>query len=271
MCSSDLGHDKLPSPYFLMDGMAGRTVSYEQVGWFPDPVLRTVARQTGAYLGELHWIDAVDAFGHVGYDRSKRLAGGRPAGTVGELAVVDGFDSWQEYLETVVERELDRHASSRFSGLTSRLRTWCDEQLERLSGPFSPVLGRNDHGLHNLLVEPDTGEITAMLDWAYTLAVTPAYDFQFAAYIYSGAFLSGIPDVPDRRELVRDAMAAGYRSTAPERFDAISTVHPLYEMLAMVRIMNDFELLAPKLPDGTVDVAADGLRDDAESMLESDA
>ena len=264
-------HPEVPSPFYLMDSMAGTEVSYEEVGWISDDPLRTVARQLGAYLGELHTVNAVESFGYVDYDRSHRLAGGRPSGTVAELAVIDGFDSWQTYLSAYIERELERHTNSRFSALKPEIESWCHERVESLTGPFSPVLGRNDHGFHNLLLDPDTGDITAMLDWAYTLAVPPAYDFQFGEYLFSGAFLSAIPDVPDRREMVRNAMLSGYRSTAPQLVDVVSTYRPLYELLAMVRIMNDFELLAPKLPNGCEEVAANGLRNDAESILERNA
>jgi hypothetical protein len=63
-------------------------------------------------------------------------------------------------------------------------------------------------------------------------------------------------------------MLAGYRSTAPQLSDAVSTYYPFYELLAMVRIMNDFDILKPKLPEGSEDVVANGLRKDVESMLE---
>ncbi|WP_435175052.1 phosphotransferase family protein [Halorussus sp. AFM4] len=264
-------HPDLPAPYFLVEAMPGDEVPYERVGWVSDDVLRTTARQLGESLGELHRIDAVDSFGYVFYDESRELAGGRPSGTVDELRVRDGVDSWPDYLRARVDRELGRHAESGFSDLTPRLESWCEDRIERLDqrdGGFSPVLGRNDHGLHNVLVDADTGDLTALLDWAYTLAVTPAYDLQFAAYLFGGGFLSAIPEVADRQEMVRDALLAGYRSTAPDLADDAATYRPLYELLAMVRIMNDFEQLRPRLPEGTGDAVAEGLREDVESLLE---
>ncbi|MEF8842037.1 MAG: hypothetical protein V5A62_10485 [Haloarculaceae archaeon] len=98
-----------------------------------------------------------------------------------------------------------------------RLESWFEERIEEPTGPFSPVLGRNDHGLHNLLADRDTGEVTSMIDWAYTLAVPPAFDFGFAEYLFGGSFLSGLPGFRDRQALVREAMRAGYRSTGPGR------------------------------------------------------
>jgi hypothetical protein len=73
--------------------------------------------------------------------------------------------------------------------------------------------------------------------------------------------------VPDRQSLVREAMLAGYRSVAPDRVERVADPCPLYDLLASVRVMNDFELLAPQLPDGTSEVVADGLRADTERLL----
>jgi aminoglycoside phosphotransferase (APT) family kinase protein len=260
-------HPEVPSPFYLMTTMPGEELPYERVGWFPDEALEVLARDVGAALGELHRIDAVDSFGYVDRDPTRTLDGGRPSGAVGDLRVRDGADSWEAYLREYTARELERHADTRFDALTPRLEAWFDERIDRLDGPFTPVLGRNDHGLHNLLVDPESGGITAMLDWAYTLAVPPSFDFTFAAYLFGGAFMSALSGVQDRRDLVRDAMRSGYRSTAPDLAGTVATGRPIYEVLARVRVMNDFDRLAPKLPDGTGSDVADGLRADAESVL----
>ena len=263
-------HPEVPSPFYLMAPMPGEDLPYEAVGWLPNEALRTLAREVGAYLGELHRIDAIDSFGHVGYDRTRPLDGGRPSGSIADLTVRDGVGSWPAYLRGYVERELERHVDSRFDHLTPRLESWFADRIDGIDGPFGPVLGRNDHGLHNLLVDPGTGEVTAMLDWAYTLAVAPGFDLGFAAYLFSGAFLSALPDVRDRRGLVREAMLSGYRSTAPRLADVTPTRWPLYELLASVRVMNDFERLAPELPEGTADDVAEGIRVDVASMLDGE-
>ena len=258
-------HETLPTPCFLMDALPGEAVAYERVGRLEDHALRRLARETGAYLGELHSVPAVDRFGHVRHDAPAQT-GGRPDGDPAALTVGDPRDDWRIALRERVDHELDRHADSRFSDLTPELRAWFDAGIEGLEGTFEPVLGRNDHGLHNLLVDPETGEITAMLDWAYTLAVPAAYDFEFAVYLYSGSFLAGLPGVSDRRPSVREAMLSGYRATAPDRAEAVSTPEPLYEALAMVRIMNDFRHL--DLPDGTEGAVMDRIRADAHTLID---
>lgn len=257
--------ETLPTPFYLMRALPGQDVEYERVARLSDDALRQLARDTGTYLGELHSVPAVDGFGHVRHD-GPELAGASPDGDPENLTVGDPRDDWPTYLRDRVDAELDRHAESPFSELTPELAQWFDAAIEGLDGPFEPVLGRNDHGLHNLLVEPETGEITAMLDWGYTLAVPAVFDFAFAAYLYSGAFLGGLPDVRDRRPLVREAMLAGYRSSSPVRVDAVADYDPCYELLAMVRIMNDFHHL--DLPAGTETAVMDRIRADAREILD---
>ncbi|WP_254543772.1 phosphotransferase family protein [Halomarina pelagica] len=258
------GHGTLPTPFYLMRALPGEELPYECVSRFDDGVLRRLARETGEHLAELHSVPAVDRFGHVRHD-GPELTGGRPSDDPAELTVGDPREDWPTYLRDRVGRELDRHADSRFSDLTDELSQWFAAGIGELEGPFDPVLGRNDHGLHNLLVEPETGEITGMLDWGYTLAVPAAFDVEFAVYLLSGAFLAGLPDVPDRRPLVRDAMLSGYRATAPDRAETLSMPEPLYEALAMVRIMNDFHHLT--VPDGTEPAVVDRIRGDVRGLL----
>lgn len=258
-------HGTLPTPFYLMRALPGDEVDYERVGRLADHALRRLAREMGTYLAELHSIRAVDRFGHVRHD-GPDLAGGRPTGDPATLTVGNPHETWPAYLRDYVERELDRHADSPFSDLTPDLRRAFEAGVADLTGPFEPVLGRNDHGLHNLLVDPETGEITATLDWGYTIAVPAAFDVEFAVYLYSGAFLAGLPDVSDRRPLVREALLSGYRARAPERAEELSVPEPLYEALAMVRIMNDFDQLT--VPDGTEAAVSERIRTDVQTLLD---
>lgn len=260
-------HPEYPTPYYVSSSMPGRQLPYEEVGWLPDAPLRGITRHIGAFLGELHQLDAVDRFGHVTEAGGVEYSGDPPAGTVDELCVREGEGSWPEYLRGRVDFQLDRLAGTRFESLQPDLSGWFHDEIDDLAGPFDPVPGRNDHGLHNLLVDPETGSVTAMLDWAYTLAVPPAFDVEFTVYLFSGAFLSGITEVPDRRDLVRKAVLDGYRSTAPELAAAVEDPSQLYEMMARLRILTDFELLAPRLPEGTEETVADTLRGRVESVL----
>lgn len=126
-------------------------------------------------------------------------------------------------------------------------------------------MGRNDHGLHTLLVDPVTGAVTGVLDWGYTLVVSAAFDVEFAVYLHGGAFLAGLPDVRDRRPLVREAMLSGYRAVAPDPAGTLEPAEPLYGALATVRITNDFRHLDP--PEGAETAVTDRIRADARAPL----
>lgn len=258
-------HPSVPAPSFVMREMDGETAPYEAIGRLSDGTIGSLAAGIGSHLGELHRVDCIDSYGHVTRSDTDSLRGGVPDDPAVELAVTSGIDSWPAFERRWLDRELRRHADSRFGSLTPDLRAWADERLGEWNDPVGPVLGRNDHGLHNLLLAPGAGEVTAVLDWGYTLGVAPAFDFEYAAYLYSGAFLAGLPDVADRRDLVRRRMLAGYRSSAPDLAAAVSTPRPLYELLAMVRVMNDFELL--DLPDGTREQVATRLEADAKASI----
>lgn len=257
--------ETVPTPYYVMAPLPGEELPYERVSRLDDGALRRLARDTGRYLAALHGVPAPDRFGHVRHGGAS-LSGDAPSGDPASLTVGDAHDAWPAYLRTRVDRALDRHADSRFSDLTADLRAWFEERIEALDGSFEPVLGRNDHGLHNLLIEPDTGAVTGMLDWGYTLCVPAAYDAEFAVYLYGGAFMAGLPDVPDRRGLVREAMRTGYTAVAPGVADDVLAPDPVYEAVAMCRLMNDFHHLA--LPDGTESAVADRLAVDVRRHIE---
>jgi aminoglycoside phosphotransferase (APT) family kinase protein len=258
-------HPDLPAPFHLTEAVPGEALPYEAVGEVDDGVLRTLATDLGRALGALHGPDVVDSFGYVA-SAGPALDGERPAGEASDLTVVRGREDWPAYLRARVEYELDRHADSRFSGLTDRLESWFDERIAALSGPFEPRLGRNDHGLHNVLLDPATGDLSALPDWAYTLAVPPAFDLEYAVYLYGGSFLAGLPAVRDRRSLVREALLTGYREINSELAERVADPTPCYELLAATRVMNDFHHL--RLPEGTEVAVADRLREDVTAALD---
>jgi aminoglycoside phosphotransferase (APT) family kinase protein len=258
-------HHTLPSPYYVMAALDGAERPYGRVGRLDDGTLERLAKETGRYLGELHGVPAVENFGHVRHD-GPSSAGDRPARDPDALSAGDPKEEWPAFLRVYAESELDRLADSRFSALEPSLRRWLVDYVDDLQGSFEAVLGRNDHGLHNLLVDPGSGGIAAMLDWGYTLAVPSAFDFEFAVYIYSGAFLAGLSGVPDRRGRVREAMLSGYGETAPDRVETLVDPDPCYRALATVRVANDFGAL--ELPAGSEGEVADGIRQQLRSLFE---
>lgn len=252
-------HDSLPSPFFLMDSMPGEALPYPETRHLSDRVLRRLSLQTGEHLARLHRLDGPDGFGVV------QLAG-RPDGRArtvkadGPIQVRDPVESWPDFLLASVDPELDRLASSRFDDLEPAVRTWVHDRVGAVSDSRSPVIGRIDHGVHNLLMRPAEGQIEALIDWGFTLAVTPGYDLRTVEYVLSGAVLAPLPDASDRRHLVREALEEGYRRTARYPTDELAAAGNLYELMAVVRAMNHLETGVAKVPDGSEDAVARGLR-----------
>lgn len=261
-------HDDLPGPFFLMETMPGTAMAYAETRHLEDAALRRLARQTGEYLGELHAVDAVDAFGVVGHDRTAPLVGSRPPADPGPLVVAEPYQSWPAFLRASVEPELEEVTESRFADLAPRFETAVLDRIERLGDHDGPVLGRIDHGVHNLLIDPETGEIRTLIDWEFTLAVTPGYDLATVEYVLSGAVLAPLDDASDRRKLVRDAMANGYRETADYPADELSRARRCYELMAVLRAMNHLVAGVAKVPDGREEAVAAGLRADADRLLD---
>jgi len=266
-------HDDVPAPFFLMEAMPGTQHQFEETSALTDRQVERLACQTGAYLGQLHALDAVDSFGVVSHSFETTCHGGRPPADLDQLQVSEGHDSWPPFLWEMVERELGQHASTQFADLTLALRSWFDERVDAVSGTASPVIGRIDHGVHNLLIDADTGDIESMLDWEFALAVTPGYDLQCVEYVLSGAVLSPIPGRPDRRELVCAAMVEGYDSVTGTPTGALSEYrehHALFELLAVVRSMNHLDSGLAKVPAAHEAAVAEGLRAEAETFLHPD-
>lgn len=266
-------HERLRTPFFLMESLPGETVPMAEVGSLPDATLRRIARETGRYLGQLHDLDVeLDAFGTgVDHEGTTTLQGGRPSADPTQLVVSDGYAGWLDQVRDWVEEDLERHAESRFDDLTPALRTELERRLDALPDSFSPVLGRVDHAWFNLLVDRDRGSLAGVIDWGSRFAVPPAFDLAIVEYLLAGGWWTALPEVPDRRPLVGDALLAGYRREAAIPAD-LAVQRACYRLDELVRWMaihdRDGGSSGRHIPDDRADEAAAGLRAAAEAELE---
>lgn len=252
-------HASLPAPFFLMESHPGSAMAYERTRHLEDAVLRRLAEATGRYLAELHGLDVVDAYGVVGVE---------PSGGEDELHVRESLESWPAFLRASVEPELEGLEGARFADITDPAEDWVERRLDSIDGVGRPALGRIDHGVHNLLFDPADGTIEALIDWGFTLAVAPGYDLRTVEYVLSGAVLAPLEDATDRRGLVREALREGYRDVADYPAAELEAAGDLYELMAVVRAMNHLEAGIAKVPEGTEDVVADGLRSAARVLID---
>lgn len=228
-------HEDLPAPVVLTSAMPGEASSRFELGSYPEDSLRALARATGRSLADLHALSAVDGFGFLTH-RGPTLHGDRPSGDLDSIAVADPTDSWDEQLRAWTDDAIDALAGTRFADLAPHVEDVMATRVDGLDGPFEPVLARIDQSLDNVLV--DDGQLTALLDWEFTVAATPAYDIAHVVFsLAGGPYLYAAP-MPDRRRSLREAVLAGYR----ERGDGVIVEQarsnwPCYGLLTTLRAM----------------------------------
>lgn len=262
-------HDEFPTPFFMMEYINGTASDFEETRNLSPPVHETIAVQTGEYLAELHSVDTVDTFGRIWWDGSDPCDGGRPSDASQQLETIERYDEWSEFLRATTMADLDKLRTTEFSDLAPLLREWMADRIYDLKGPISPVVARIDHGIHNLLIEPHSGDIRALLDWGFTLAASPGYDLHVIEWVLSGAVLSSIPGTPDRQEFVREGLLEGYRRLKSYDPEPGSEDETLYETMAIVRSMHHLDAGVVKIPEGSRDIVAAGLRDQLQEVLSS--
>lgn len=278
----DEAADELRTPYFLMESMPGEKVPWPEVGSLPDATLETVARRTGEYLGQLHGIDApnVDAFGRgVSCEGTSSLRGERPPGDPSELVLSDGFDAFRDQLRDWHEADLDRLADGRFADLVPDLRTALADGRRSLPASLSPVLARMDHGWHNLLLDREADgagnvdELSAVLDWGSLCAMPPAFDLALVELYLAGGWWLALPEVPDRRRLVREAMLPAYERerTVPAAYEDQRALYQLDVLQAWMQSLDGRRHDGPSMraiPDDRADDAEAGFRAMVDGLLE---
>lgn len=266
-------HDSVRTPFFLMESMAGEKIAPGEVGSVSDETLRRVARLTGRYLGQLHGIDfeAVDGFGRgIQCKRSSPLGGERPPGDPSQLVLRDGYDDFRARLRDWWEEDFDTgRTSGRFDDLVPAIRETLNRRLAALPESLSPVVARLDHGWHNLLVAPDGGEITGVLDWGNLSSFPPAYDLALVEVRLAGGSRLTLPEVPDRRPTVRDALLVGYRQERPipPAFDSQRKCYQLDVLQSWMVSLGEGRT-GRAIPDDRIDDAAGGFRTMVEGLVE---
>lgn len=199
-------HDDLPAPFFLMERCKGALAG--DITLTPEMCER-MARAAGRFAGEYHTLGDFGRFGRIQLDcdRSNPSAGMTVDGRT--LAVADDAAvSWRAFLEDMYEgwiHDLD----DEFCDLRTDLEAFIEPRFNTLDRSFDSVLGHIDYKPRNVLVRPETGETTAVLDWGHATAMPPYYDLLLTeTHLSRWAPLSS-----NSRRRIREALAEGYAET----------------------------------------------------------
>lgn len=203
-----------PTPAYLMTRLDGRPLRRDDLSDLGETTVRTLARQLGGHLAELHAVDAVDEFGRLEPGRPT-LDGDRPPADPASVCVADGTPSWADTLDGWVADATADLADGRFGDLTADVRPVLRARTEAVPEPAGPVLAHVDASLENHLWDGDGG-LTGVLDWGFTLAATPAYDLACVAHSLGGGHWAFLPATPDHRETVHEPLLSGYRAGAAD-------------------------------------------------------
>ncbi|MFC7176362.1 phosphotransferase family protein [Halosegnis marinus] len=202
-------HDEYPAPFYLMAYAPGENYE-DDPSALPDAARERVVREAGGNLADLHAVGELPRVGRVGVRD-------------GDLAVLDyddgPADDFRAHFARGVEETCDALADGtyfpdradepdRFADLADPLRAALRERADALREPEPPRYCHWDYRYGNLLVDPDTGETRAVLDWANLTAAEPAYNLAKVESHLFDAQADGPERAADLRALFRESYAA---------------------------------------------------------------
>jgi aminoglycoside phosphotransferase (APT) family kinase protein len=218
-------HDEFPTPFYLLERVGGENHEADPTA-LPADVRGRVCRDAGANLAELHDLRTFDRVGSIGIRD-------------GDLAVVPNdeggpYTDGREWFRDGVDSTLDALADGtyfpdlatepgRFADLVPALREAFDDRLTAMPVPAPPRFCHWDYRWGNLLLDSETGETRAVLDWANLSTADPAYNLACVEY----HLLHDGDDEATRerhRTALREAYAAGredwaFDTSVTERMD----------------------------------------------------
>lgn len=212
---ADDADDDFSEPFFLMERCDGQNVANRADDLSPQ-VRKRVATEAGRYLGELHDVGSFDRFGPVrlGEDGETDSRAGIVTPQYEVTVADDGRDAWRDWFFDLSDHFLDA-LDDRFTDLEPAIRRHLNDAADVLDGEFKPVLTHNDYRFWNLLIDPETGETNAVLDFGNEFTAHAEYNLAGAEERLSG----WAPLDADRRQHVRECLYGAYSETNSLRRD----------------------------------------------------
>lgn len=191
------GGGDLSYPYTVVEYVEGdELTSISQFEAFSRAEKRTLVREMGRVLGQIHTATSFDSYGSVSF------------GSSGDLVVADGVDDWAAYYRDRYESAASRAEGSPVAALAAEAAEFFVTRARDLQVELDPVLLHGDFTPDNLIIED--GRIQAVLDWVHASVGCRAKELWEVE-----ENVVNILDGPERRSTLRAALVAGYRETAP--------------------------------------------------------
>ncbi|WP_436924767.1 phosphotransferase family protein [Halosimplex amylolyticum] len=254
-------HDELPAPAFLMERLPGESVSGVPVG-DNQAVVDRLVRESGRYLARIHDLRTFEEFGDLVTGSADPNDGPGPD----EPVVQGGRDDWVDRLRDIVAFALDDLDGTRFADLEGDLRVYVDDRLDNLTFDAEPVLLHGDYRPGNLLADPDTGEVTAILDWGASQAGDRRYELAWVVREFS----KQAPLDSPVRERVRETLFDAYEregGVAFDRDEAFERRQRFYQSVTWICELQWFGYWWAGADESTKEARAAQLRENVEALL----
>jgi len=251
-------HEQVSTPCTLMERLDGSHPP-PKPGDLTEAERTHLARQFGRYLGEVHRLASVDTFGPVRTPADATEPGGT-AGAIRDagLVVETGREDWGTWLDDLMDHYLEHHRETRFSDLTPPIREKIERETTRMDASFAPVIGRIDHDNGNVLVDPDSMDVTGLIDWDMVHTVHAGYDLVCAEQSLTGL----VPWDHARRRRVRAALHDGYSET-----NAVDTNDDLRQLYLLSNVVTRQLWLSEWVPEESADAIESRHRDLIQQLL----
>lgn len=253
-------HDAFPIPAFLMERRPGEPVS-DITASADELVADRVLRESGRYLARIHDLRSFDTFGDL-----VTAENGHSDATRDAPVVDDGRAKWVDRLRDIVEHPLDELDDTRFADLEPGLRDYAEDGLAAIDFDAEPVLLHGDYRPGNLLADPETGDLTAVLDWG----ASQAGDFRYELAWVVREFSKQAPlDSPVRRR-VRETLFDAYEAERGVTFDrdgAFERRQRFYQSVTWVCELQWFDYWWADADESVREARAEQLRENVEALL----
>lgn len=236
-------------PYFVAERAPGKTLEGEPERLSPD-AFEAVCVEAGRNVGKLHAAFPAGACGLLGVER-----GGN------DLEFVREFPDWPTHFEAWLTHNAERLADTRFGDLVPVLKERAATMAGQLRelGPFDAVVTHGDYRLGNLLVDPETGETRAVIDWATPTAVPAVHELAVTE-----AILLDWPAFDEARQRrLRERFYDAYRRENPGVLDrdGFEAHRRICRFGARLRLMINLREEMTSRPESAVDARAREHRD----------
>ncbi|MFC7193481.1 phosphotransferase family protein [Halosimplex aquaticum] len=179
--------------------------------------------------------------------------------------VTDGRAAWADRLRDIVDAALDG-LDDRFADLETPLREYVDDRLDALDLTAESTLLHGDYRPGNLLADPGTGEVTAVLDWGAAQAGDPRYELAWVVREFTERAPVGSPT----RERVRRALFEAYETERGIRFDrdtAFERRQRFYLAVSWIAELGHFDVWWGGAEASARDERAAQLRENVQALL----